>query len=89
MLLELRIENLAVIERASATFGPGLNAVTGETGAGKSVLLAALALALGGGQIPPWCGLARSEPRPRRFFPKVAPVRCLLVWELPRTMSWL
>lgn len=52
MLLELRIENLAVIERASATFGPGLNAVTGETGAGKSVLLAALALALGGRSDP-------------------------------------
>ncbi|MHB8395024.1 MAG: DNA repair protein RecN [Candidatus Dormibacteria bacterium] len=52
MLLELRIENLAVMERASATFGPGLNAVTGETGAGKSVLLAALALALGGRSDP-------------------------------------
>jgi len=52
LLLELRIENLAVMERASATFGPGLNAVTGETGAGKSVLLAALALALGGRSDP-------------------------------------
>ncbi len=47
MLEELRIENLAVVERATARFGPGLNAITGETGAGKSVLLSALSMALG------------------------------------------
>ncbi|MGH7610999.1 MAG: AAA family ATPase, partial [Candidatus Dormibacteria bacterium] len=48
MLAELRIENLAVIEGTEAHFAPGLNALTGESGAGKSVLLAALGLALGG-----------------------------------------
>ncbi len=48
LLVELRVENLAVMARAGCSFGPGLNAVTGETGAGKSVLLASLALALGG-----------------------------------------
>jgi DNA repair protein RecN (Recombination protein N) len=48
VLLELRVENLAVIERIEARFGPRFNAITGETGAGKSVLLSALALALGG-----------------------------------------
>ncbi|MHB1501340.1 MAG: DNA repair protein RecN [Candidatus Dormibacteria bacterium] len=48
MLIELRVENLAVMERAGCGFSPGLNAITGETGAGKSVLLAALSLALGG-----------------------------------------
>jgi DNA repair protein RecN (Recombination protein N) len=47
VLLELRVENLAVIERIEARFGAGFNAVTGETGAGKSVLLSALGLALG------------------------------------------
>jgi len=57
MLLQLGVENLAVIERARGDFGPGLNAITGETGAGKSVLLAALALALGGRSDP---GLVRS-----------------------------
>lgn len=46
--MELRVENLAVIERAEARFGARLNAITGETGAGKSVLLSALGLALGG-----------------------------------------
>jgi DNA repair protein RecN (Recombination protein N) len=48
MLLELRAENYAVIDHATATLGPGLNLLTGETGAGKSILVDALALLLGG-----------------------------------------
>lgn len=48
MLLELRAENYAVIDRAVASFGNGLNLLTGETGAGKSILIDALALLLGG-----------------------------------------
>ncbi len=47
MLLELRAENYAVIDHAIAVFGPGLNLLTGETGAGKSILVDALALLLG------------------------------------------
>jgi DNA repair protein RecN (Recombination protein N) len=48
MLLELRIENLLLIERAELRPGPGLCAITGETGAGKTVLAHALDLLLGG-----------------------------------------
>src|SRR3954454_24496151 len=48
MLLELRAENYAVIDQAVASFGPGLNLLAGETGAGKSILVDALALLLGG-----------------------------------------
>jgi len=48
MLVELRAENYAVIDHAIAQFGPGLNLLTGETGAGKSILVDALALLMGG-----------------------------------------
>jgi DNA repair protein RecN (Recombination protein N) len=48
MLLELRIENLLLIERAELRLGPGLNAITGETGAGKTILAHSLDLIMGG-----------------------------------------
>jgi DNA repair protein RecN (Recombination protein N) len=48
VLSELRVENLLLIERAELRFGPGLNVLTGETGAGKTVLAHALDLLLGG-----------------------------------------
>jgi DNA repair protein RecN (Recombination protein N) len=48
MLLELRVENLLLIERAELRLGEGLNVLTGETGAGKTVLAHALDLLLGG-----------------------------------------
>ncbi len=47
MIRELRLRNLAVIEELSLELGPGLHAITGETGAGKSILLGALALLRG------------------------------------------
>ena len=47
MLEELQIRNLAVIEDLTLSFGPGFNVITGETGAGKSLLVDALGLVLG------------------------------------------
>ena len=47
MLRRLRIENLVLIREAELTFAPGLNAITGETGAGKTILAQAIGLLLG------------------------------------------
>lgn len=47
MLNELHIENIAVIERADISFGRGLNVLTGETGAGKSIVIDSIGAVLG------------------------------------------
>ncbi|MEJ5200130.1 MAG: AAA family ATPase, partial [Anaerolineae bacterium] len=47
MLTELRIRDLAIIEALDLTFGPGFNVLTGETGAGKSIIIDAVNLLLG------------------------------------------
>lgn len=47
MLVSLHVRNLALIEETEVFFQPGLNILTGETGAGKSVILGSVALALG------------------------------------------
>jgi DNA repair protein RecN (Recombination protein N) len=48
MLTELRIRNFAVIEQAEVSFAGGLNVLSGETGAGKTIVMTALGLLLGG-----------------------------------------
>ncbi|MDA8117058.1 MAG: AAA family ATPase, partial [Actinomycetota bacterium] len=53
MLEELIVENLGVIERAELGLGEGMTVITGETGAGKTMLVGALQMALG----------ARTDPR--------------------------
>ncbi len=47
MLVHLHVKNLALIEDIEVEFGPGLNILTGETGAGKSILLGSMQLILG------------------------------------------
>ena len=48
MLRSLRVKNLALIRETEVEFGEGLNILTGETGAGKSLLIGSVNLALGG-----------------------------------------
>lgn len=71
MLRSLRVRNYAIIESAEVEFSPGLTALTGETGAGKSILIGALSLALG----------ERAEPEAIRSGESTAQVECL--FELP------
>ncbi len=52
MLREIHIQNYAVIDNLTVEFGPGLNLLSGETGSGKSILVDALGLALGGRASP-------------------------------------
>ena len=47
MLLHLHVKNLALIDEAEVDFTEGLNILTGETGAGKSILIGSINLALG------------------------------------------
>ena len=74
VLLELRIENLLLIERAELRPGPGLTAITGETGAGKTVLAHALDLLLGG------------KPRPGIVRPGAREAYIEGVFELPAAL---
>jgi DNA repair protein RecN (Recombination protein N) len=52
MLVELRVTNLGVIEDLSLLLGPGMTAVTGETGAGKTLVVTAIELLMGSRAIP-------------------------------------
>lgn len=54
MLNELRIRNFAIIDQLQLTFGPGLNILTGETGAGKSIIIDAVSLLLGDRAAAEW-----------------------------------
>src|SRR5438046_94185 len=65
VLRRLRIENLVLIREADLELGPGLNAITGETGAGKTILAQAIGLLLGAkadaGYVGPGAGEAYVE----------------------------
>jgi len=83
VLHELRVENLLLIERAELGLGPGLNVLTGETGAGKTVLAHALDLLLGG---KPRSGIVRpgaSEAYVEGVFALPAALREALAERLP------
>src|ERR1041384_7098906 len=78
MLKQLSIQNVVLVERLDLEFEPGLGVLTGETGAGKSILLDALGLALGaradsapGPRGPAHAG-GRGAPAPRGGWPAAA-----------------
>src|SRR5580704_17838336 len=83
MLVELRIRNFAIIEEAALAFGPGLNVVSGETGAGKTIVMTALGLLLGG----------RASPELIRTGAKEAVVQGIFALEgeapLPEAAEWI
>jgi DNA repair protein RecN (Recombination protein N) len=61
MLVELRIRNFAIIEGAALYFGPGFNVLSGETGAGKTIIMTALGLLLGDRASPDTIRAGQSE----------------------------
>ncbi len=62
MLQSLYIENSAVIERADIAFDAGLNILTGETGAGKSIVIDAINAVLGNGSAGISCAQEAARP---------------------------
>jgi DNA repair protein RecN (Recombination protein N) len=68
MLRELRINNLAIIDDLKVRFGKGLNVITGETGAGKSIIVDSLGLALGGKAQPDLIRSGEKEAVIQAFF---------------------
>ena len=81
MLTELRVRDLATISDVTLTLGPGLNVLTGETGAGKSMLVDALCLLLGeraaSGSVRPGAGKAIVEGAFDGLAPLRAPIEAL------------
>ena len=63
MLTRLSIRDIVLIDRLDIDFAAGLSVLTGETGAGKSILLDAFALALGARGDAAWCARAPSRGR--------------------------
>ena len=80
MLLELTIENYAVVERLTVRFHSGLNLLTGETGSGKSIVVDALGLLLGGRAFADMVRTGEARARIAGIFEvaNAAPIRHLL-----------
>lgn len=68
MLLELTIQDFALIDNLKISFGPGLNILSGETGAGKSIIIQAIQLVLGGRGGPHLVRTGKEEARIEAYF---------------------
>ncbi|MFQ5448853.1 MAG: AAA family ATPase, partial [Saprospiraceae bacterium] len=79
MLQEVRITNFAIIENLAIEFHPGLNVLTGETGAGKSIIIDALNLILGG----------RADTDTIRSGASTATVEACLTLDDPKTLAMI
>ena len=92
MLTSLAIRDIVLIERLELELGAGLSVLTGETGAGKSIILDALGLALGGRGDRGWCARAPSRAsvtRGVRAAAGPAPAAALLAEnDICRRTSW-
>ncbi len=78
MLEEIRIKHFAIIEQLEVAFHPGLNVLTGETGAGKSIIIGALNLVVGG----------RADTDSIRTGQDTATVEAVFKIDDPETLSW-
>ncbi|MGB3941187.1 MAG: DNA repair protein RecN [Candidatus Manganitrophaceae bacterium] len=90
MLRELRIQNYAIISEVSLAFSEGLTVITGETGAGKSILIDALSLILGGRSSPEMIRQGESESLlEARFDPVESPLPEDLFSKDSLSQEWL
>jgi DNA repair protein RecN (Recombination protein N) len=92
MLWELRVQNLGVIDDVTVTLGPGMTALTGETGAGKTLLVEALALLLGGRADPMLVRTGAAEAVVEGRFAEVADEQVILaraVAKAGRSRAWV
>jgi len=72
VLLALKLDNVALIDALDLEFSPGLTVLTGETGAGKSLLLDSLEVLLGGGFPGACCAMVRTRPALKAGLPPMA-----------------
>lgn len=82
MLSELYIENVAVIEKAVVSFGGGMTVLTGETGAGKSILIDAINAVLGGRTSRELVRTGAEECRVTALFEELSPEVCLALEDM-------
>ena len=84
MLTELNVKNFAIIDHLRLAFGQGFNVLTGETGAGKSILVDALNLLMGSRASPEMIRTGQEEASIEAFFELTEPVKgiTLDVWQL-------
>ena len=69
MLEQLKLSNLALSVQAEVDFTPGMICITGETGAGKSLVVDALGLVLGARPMPIWCAKVKDNWKSQAYFP--------------------